>query len=123
MPNGSDPLTVTRIRQAAREAIWVLEIHNFKACLFGSAACAIYGMENREPNVRAYHLSYQKTTVDEEDMDKLLEMAVYEYGARLDNNEWMPGWFAQEAEERVEQQNKAWPDSAEYWSELGLCTW
>ncbi|KAG6905763.1 hypothetical protein DXG01_000849 [Tephrocybe rancida] len=49
MPS-SNALTGREIRKAARAAITVLEEHSLQACLFGSAACAIYGTENREPN-------------------------------------------------------------------------
>jgi hypothetical protein len=43
--------TPDEIRKTARAAVSALEKNNLKACLFGSAACAIYGMENRDPNV------------------------------------------------------------------------
>lgn len=46
----STPLTGREIRKAARAAVSALEENNLNCCLFGSAACAIYGMD-REPNV------------------------------------------------------------------------
>lgn len=217
-------LTGRDIRKAARAAISALRSYNLDACLFGSGACAIYGMQNREPNdvdlvvftdgdpedikdilvysndkfylvpstnprntyrvlwfslpasrgqprackvdvlvpgllsipnvplnyleriepfqdipvmpflallllkLRGWtdHLAdsrrrmQERTTVDEEDIDELLELAVEEYGAHLDNDTWMPAWFVEEAEERVELYVEAWPDSAVYWSELGF---
>jgi len=220
----SGPLTAREIRKAARAAITTLEGHNLRACLFGSAACAIYGMEHRVPNdvdvvvftnrdpedikdllvssndkfylvpstnpqntyqvlwysfpapqrwrrsckvdilipgllsipsipasrivgvepfqdipvmpfmallllkLRGWtdHLAdprrrmQEKTTIDEEDIDELLELAMEQYGAHLDNERWMPKWFIREAKERVEQYTEAWPDSAWSWSELGF---
>lgn len=50
-PYHSTPLTGKEVRRAARAAVAVLEANGLDCCLFGSAACAIYGMENREPNV------------------------------------------------------------------------
>ncbi|KAK1216410.1 hypothetical protein PQX77_020963 [Marasmius sp. AFHP31] len=38
------------IRRAARAAVAALAKNNIKSCVFGSAACQIYGMSNREPN-------------------------------------------------------------------------
>ena len=40
------------IRKATRAAIAALRANDLDCYVFGSAACAIYGMENREPNVR-----------------------------------------------------------------------
>lgn len=51
MPWQARPLTAKEIRKAARAAISALEQHNLRSCLFGSAACALYGMANRIPNV------------------------------------------------------------------------
>ncbi|KAG6874740.1 hypothetical protein C0992_006760 [Termitomyces sp. T32_za158] len=44
--NGGD------IREAARATVAAFSKYGLKSCLFGSAACAIYGTLNREPNVR-----------------------------------------------------------------------
>jgi len=226
LPSMPVALTGQETRKAARAAISVIESHDFNVCLFGSAACAIYGMDNREPNdvdlvvfansdpedikdlivssndkfylipsanpQNTYHVLWyslparrgqrrsckvdilvpgllsipnvppsrlmrmepfedipvmpflallllklrgwtdhladtrrrmrEKATVDEEDIDKLLELAVEEYGAHLDNDtcQWMPGWFVEEAVDRVKQYVDAWPDSEDYWSKLGF---
>jgi hypothetical protein len=61
VPYSSTPLTGREIRKAARAAVTVLEANGLSCCLFGSAACAIYGMENREPNVRTYLEVFQVT--------------------------------------------------------------
>ncbi|RDB18619.1 hypothetical protein Hypma_014709 [Hypsizygus marmoreus] len=50
MPYPTGPLTGKEIRKVARATITTLAEEGLDACLFGSAACAIYGMENREPN-------------------------------------------------------------------------
>ncbi|KAG6853416.1 hypothetical protein C0991_004584 [Blastosporella zonata] len=42
---------VVEIERTARAALTVLKDHHLQACLVGSAACAIYGMKNRVPNV------------------------------------------------------------------------
>lgn len=52
VPYRSAPITGREIRKTARAAVAVLTAHGLDCCLFGSVACAIYGMENREPNVR-----------------------------------------------------------------------
>ncbi|KAF8219289.1 hypothetical protein L208DRAFT_767547 [Tricholoma matsutake] len=69
-PYHSTPLTGKEVRRAARAAVAVLEANGLDCCLFGSAACAIYGMENREPNdVDIIVLS----TMDREAIKELLE--------------------------------------------------
>ncbi|KAG6889598.1 hypothetical protein C0995_016124 [Termitomyces sp. Mi166 len=50
MSPSNNVLTGKDIRKAARAAVAALKEHGLDACLFGSAACAIYGTENREPN-------------------------------------------------------------------------
>ncbi|KAF5380178.1 hypothetical protein D9615_006211 [Tricholomella constricta] len=225
-------LTARETRKAARAAITTLERHDLKSCLFGSAACAIYGTENREPNdvdlivltdmdpedikdllassndkfylvpstnprntyqvlwfslpsprgrgcgrgrqgrsckvdilipgllsipnIPPRRIVYvepfdgipvvpllallllklrgwtdhmedrrrrmrEKVEVDEEDIDELLQLAVEEYdGVHRNKARWMPRWFVREAKERVERYVEAWPDSADFWSELGF---
>ncbi|KAH6906207.1 hypothetical protein BKA70DRAFT_1564553 [Coprinopsis sp. MPI-PUGE-AT-0042] len=44
------PLLWREIKQTAREAIESLQNEGLHACLFGSAACSFYGMQNRVPN-------------------------------------------------------------------------
>ncbi|KAG6899649.1 hypothetical protein C0993_008329 [Termitomyces sp. T159_Od127] len=44
-------LTGQDIREVARAAVAALNEHSLRSCLFGSTACAIYGTQNREPNV------------------------------------------------------------------------
>ncbi|TFK39320.1 hypothetical protein BDQ12DRAFT_77027 [Crucibulum laeve] len=44
------PLTPQEIQRTAQAAVRALEENGLECCLFGSTACAIYGMENREPN-------------------------------------------------------------------------
>ena len=39
------------IQTAAHATLFILWSHNLHACLFGSAACAMYGMRHRDPNV------------------------------------------------------------------------
>jgi hypothetical protein len=41
------------IQMTARAVVQVLAEHNFKCCVFGSTAAAIYGAENRNPRVRS----------------------------------------------------------------------
>lgn len=43
--------TGREVRKVARAVITILEDNGFICSLFGSAACAIYGMDNRQPNV------------------------------------------------------------------------
>ncbi|KAK7038868.1 hypothetical protein VNI00_010498 [Paramarasmius palmivorus] len=43
------PSNAKQVRKAAREAVQALADNNIKCCLFGSAACHIYGMQNRVP--------------------------------------------------------------------------
>lgn len=45
------PLTLKEIRRVARVTVETLANCDLNCCLFGSAACAIYGMANRVPNV------------------------------------------------------------------------
>jgi hypothetical protein len=89
----STPLTGREIRKAARAAVAVLEAYDLRCCLFGSAACAIYGMENRAPNVRIWTREFSTvgawcqycstqdvdiivlSTTDREDVKELLESA------------------------------------------------
>lgn len=47
-----------------------MEKNNLKACLFGSAACAIYGMENRVPN--DVDLIVLTNTIEQEQIKRLL---------------------------------------------------
>ncbi|RDB27110.1 hypothetical protein Hypma_004623 [Hypsizygus marmoreus] len=44
------PLSADEIYATARAVIYHLDTSGFAACLFGSAACAIYGMEARDPH-------------------------------------------------------------------------
>src|ERR1700742_4142081 len=46
------PPTYKEVRKAARATIALLSANGFEACLFGSAACSLYGMQHRDPNVR-----------------------------------------------------------------------
>ena len=46
------PLIAREIRKVARATVNALAVNGLRSCLFGSAACAIYGMRNRIPNVR-----------------------------------------------------------------------
>ncbi|KAK0501797.1 hypothetical protein EDD18DRAFT_1279505 [Armillaria luteobubalina] len=46
----ADPLSALEVRRAARAAVKVLGDSGYECCLFGSAACSIYGMNYREPN-------------------------------------------------------------------------
>ncbi|TFK21752.1 hypothetical protein FA15DRAFT_597351 [Coprinopsis marcescibilis] len=43
------PLRRSQVLQVARRAIRVLESQGYECCLFGSTACALYGMQNRTP--------------------------------------------------------------------------
>lgn len=47
----ADPLSALEVRRAARAAVKVLRDSGYECCLFGSAACSIYGMSSRDPNV------------------------------------------------------------------------
>jgi len=49
-PYPSTPLTGKEIRKATRAAVAAIEANALRCCVFGSVACAIYGMEHREPN-------------------------------------------------------------------------
>lgn len=62
--------TPEEIRKTARAAVSALEKNNLKACLFGSAACAIYGMENRVPN--DVDLIVLTNTIEQEQIKRLL---------------------------------------------------
>jgi len=42
-------LTMQDIRKTARRTAEALAVYNLKSCLFGSAACAMYGMDYRVP--------------------------------------------------------------------------
>ncbi|KAG5735619.1 hypothetical protein E4T56_gene6942 [Termitomyces sp. T112] len=220
MPRLNYALRGKDIRKAARAAVAALNEHGLDSCLFGSAACAIYGTENREPNdvdiivisemdpeeikelilqsddrfylvpsanprntyqvlwftvssrkrckvdilipgllsvpkIPVRKISYiepfqdipvvpflvllllklrgwtdhrvdhrqhmrDKVEVDEEDIEELLELAVQEYGATLDQERWLPKWFVREMQERVQEYIEEWPDSAENWQCLGF---
>ncbi|KAG5653857.1 hypothetical protein H0H81_009936 [Sphagnurus paluster] len=215
-------LTAQEIRRVARTTIATLAGQGLESCLFGSAACAIYGMTHRVPNdvdlvvledsldpeeikdmivsannnfylvpaanprntynVLWYYLPrnrrckvdiltpgllsipdippenvvrvdqfqdipvtpllpllllklrgwtdhmedprrwmQEKASVDEEDIDELLELAVDDYDVHLDDeSDWLPNWFIEEARERVDEYVQAWPDSEDYWSQLGF---
>ncbi|KAE9403041.1 hypothetical protein BT96DRAFT_512333 [Gymnopus androsaceus JB14] len=41
--------TPKQVRKAARTAINIFNEHGINCCLFGSLACHIYGMRNRDP--------------------------------------------------------------------------
>ncbi|KIK70015.1 hypothetical protein GYMLUDRAFT_536008 [Collybiopsis luxurians FD-317 M1] len=43
------PLTPKEVRKAARAAISIFNDYEISCCLFGSLACHIYGMRNRDP--------------------------------------------------------------------------
>jgi hypothetical protein len=49
MMNHGQPLSRQEIRRVARAIAAALEEHGLKSCLFGSAACSMYGF--RVPNV------------------------------------------------------------------------
>ena len=51
----SRALTILDVRNAARAAVSALAANNLDCCLFGSAACSMYGI-SRVPNVRDYWL-------------------------------------------------------------------
>ncbi|KAK0442395.1 hypothetical protein EV421DRAFT_583659 [Armillaria borealis] len=46
----ADPLSSLEVRRAARAAVKILRDSGYECCLFGSAACSIYGMSRRDPN-------------------------------------------------------------------------
>ncbi|KAK7038858.1 hypothetical protein VNI00_010488 [Paramarasmius palmivorus] len=43
------PYNAKEVRKAARRAVQALADNNIDCCLFGSAACHVYGMQNRDP--------------------------------------------------------------------------
>jgi hypothetical protein len=76
------------------------------------------GWTDHRVDTRQYMLD--KVSVDEEDIEDLLSLAVEEYEVHLEEEKWMPAWFVQEAEERVQEYIEEFPDSAESWNEIGF---
>jgi len=58
------PLTAKEIRKAARATISALQMHDLRSCLFGSAACTLYGMKNRIPEDVDVIVLSEKSTDD-----------------------------------------------------------
>ena len=57
---------------------------------------------------------------DEDDINELLVLALEEYGVELRTEKWMPRSFVRRAKQRVAQFVEDFPDSADYWSEIGF---
>jgi len=57
---------------------------------------------------------------DEDDINELLVLALEEYGVELQTEKWMPRSFVRRAKQRVAQFVEDFPDSADYWNEIGF---
>lgn len=62
----------------------------------------------------------EKQYVDVEDIDQMLEIAVESYGVRLREERWLPSWFIRRGRNRVKEYVEEFPESAEYWNQIGF---
>ncbi|EAU82993.1 hypothetical protein CC1G_09255 [Coprinopsis cinerea okayama7 len=91
------PLLRREVMHTARRAIEILEDEGFTCCLFGSTACAEYGMRNRTPkDVDLVVMNAEEQDIDPEELKYILVSAddnFYLVDSRDPNADYRVLWY------------------------------